>query len=109
LIHSLCAANPESGTLERVTFFSPALGIEKSFHIYLPAGYDSNAKSYPVLYLFRGHEDEWKNRGNILEIISEVIAAGKTGEMILVLPGLTFGESFIGFPVNLRRPDSLCG
>jgi len=104
MIHFLCGANAQTGRLEKLTFFSPVLGIEKSFNIYFPASYDDCEKAYPVLYLFRGHEDEWKNRGNILDLVNQAMEDGEIGEMIIVLPGLTFGESFIGFPVNMRNP-----
>ncbi|MEA1887638.1 MAG: alpha/beta hydrolase-fold protein [Bacteroidota bacterium] len=104
VINSFCIANPSPGHIQRITFFSEALGIEKSFNIYLPPGYDTTEKRYPVLYLFRGHEDEWKDRGNIKEIVDNLVSEGAIGEMIIVMPGLTFEGSFIGFPLNLLDP-----
>ena len=91
--------------IEKITFYSPSLGIQKSFNIYLPEGYDHSEKRYPVLYLFRGHEDEWKDRGNIKEIADDLVSRRLMGEMIIVLPGLTFGKNFVGFPVDLINPD----
>ena len=99
-------ATPSVSRLEKITFYSPSLRIDKSFNIYLPKGYDNGNKKYPVLYLFRGHEDEWRDRGNIKEIADELISKGFMGEMIIIMPGLTFGENFVGFPVNLIETSS---
>jgi len=38
------------------TFFSEALGVEKSYNIYLPPGYEADKnESYPVIYLLHGY------------------------------------------------------
>jgi hypothetical protein len=91
-----CTGQTSPSQLVKVTFLSQALGIEKSFNIYLPQGYENGKEKYPVMYLFRGHEDEWKERGNIKELADEAVTDEEIGEMIIVLPGLTFGESFVG-------------
>ena len=104
LMISSCLANPSLSQLKKLTFHSTTLGIEKSFNIYLPKGYDDNEKRYPVLYLFRAHVDEWKDRGNIKEIVDKLVSDRLIGEMIIVLPGLSFEGSFLGFPVNMLEP-----
>ena len=46
------AAQP--GTLESASFHSSTLGEDIAYNVYLPAGYSSTAKRYPVLYLLHG-------------------------------------------------------
>lgn len=87
--------------VETVTIQSQALGIEKNFNIYLPKGYDESSDSYPAVYLFRGHENEWTQHG-LLDRANSLIDANKIGKMILVMPGLTFeNDPLTGFPVNM--------
>lgn len=91
--------------IELVTVHSPALGISKSFNIYLPVDYDESIdERYPVVYLFRGHESEWANpsQGNIKAVADELYNAGLIGKMILVMPGTTSSDgSFPTFGRNL--------
>jgi S-formylglutathione hydrolase FrmB len=87
--------------VETVTIQSPALGIEKNFNIYLPKGYDESTESYPAVYLFRGHENEWTQHG-IQDRVNSLYNADKIGKMILVMPGLTYESNpMVGFPVNM--------
>jgi enterochelin esterase-like enzyme len=47
----------KAGTLRTVRFFSPALGRQRSYQIYLPAGYSAAAAHgarFPVLYMLHG-------------------------------------------------------
>ncbi len=106
------------GTVERVTFFSPALRIHKSMNIYLPPGYGGGTEYYPVVYLFRGHEREWINRDedasrrgrNIQDVADELYAQGKIGKMILVMPGLSSEDNTIpGLGVNFVQVSAAGG
>lgn len=96
----------------RVTFFSPALGIEKGFYIFIPPDVDDSARA-PSLYLLRGHEREWINpnedtsRGgkNVVDVYERLRAAGHVGPMILVFPGMTSDDNRVpGLLVNMRAP-----
>ncbi len=52
-------------------FFSPALGVNKAYRVYLPAAYSSEAKSYPVIYLLHGwgvNERSWTDTLKVHEI-----------------------------------------
>src|SRR5688572_27453564 len=42
------------GSVETARFESAALGVEKSFRIYLPEGYAASRSNYPVIYLLHG-------------------------------------------------------
>jgi S-formylglutathione hydrolase FrmB len=80
-----------------VRWYSPSLGVAKRLHIYLPPDYASSEQRYPVLYLLRGHEREWlnlkedrsRNGSNVLDAYEELLAAGRIGPLILVMPSLT--------------------
>ena len=99
----ILTANPD-GRVEKVTFFSQSLQVEKSFNSYLPKGYDQSAERYPVVYICRGGEDEWLNLTKIVEQIDKKIEDGEIGKLILVFPGLTYeGNRMIGFPVNMNN------
>ena len=61
--------------------------------IYLPPGYRTSAKRYPVLYLLHGVDDDPETftaattkYNNIQDLMNEGIATGKFGEMIIVMP-----------------------
>ena len=51
------AADIQPGTLTAAHFRSAVLGEDISYNVYLPAGYASTAKHYPVLYLLHGRGD----------------------------------------------------
>jgi predicted alpha/beta superfamily hydrolase len=112
LIASGLRAQPQ-GRVELHTFMSPALGISKSYNIYLPPGYDGGSKRYPVVFFFRGHEREWfnptedgsRNNRTLKTIADELIDAGLIGEMILVGPSTASDDdTFHGLCVNMLRP-----
>jgi S-formylglutathione hydrolase FrmB len=54
LIAAWCGALAAKGTVITEQFYSPALGVEKNYRVYLPTGYDANAQRYPVIYLLHG-------------------------------------------------------
>ncbi len=73
------------------TYTSALLGgVEKSYLVYLPAGYDANPdKLYPVLYLLHGAGDDhtgWREKGAMQLISDEHIASGLALPMIIVMP-----------------------
>lgn len=104
-------------TVETHSFFSSALGIEKSYKIYLPDGYDTNiGEFYPTVYFLRLHETEWfnpqwRNDGKTLkDLADDLIESGTIGKMILIGPS-TGGDNsnlnvLAGFAIiNMLRPD----
>ena len=52
----LCLADQAlgDGTVLSKTFESPALGVEKAYRVYLPDGYNTGDRRYPVIYLLHG-------------------------------------------------------
>ena len=96
--------------VETHTFFSTALGVNKSYLIYLPDGYSSDTSHYPSVYFLRLHETEWfdpqlrSNGKTLKDVADSLIASGTIGKMILVGPS-TGGNAGGWGIVNMLRPD----
>ncbi|MCD8282927.1 MAG: esterase [Prevotella sp.] len=78
------------GTLSRVWYDSPTLGMSRRMAVYTPAGYDENGDTrYPVFYLLHGmggDEEAWPALGRAAQILDNLIAQGKAEPMIVVMP-----------------------
>jgi enterochelin esterase family protein len=77
------------GTVSRVWYNSPTLGMQRRMTVYTPAGYEDSNKSYPVLYLLHGmggDEEAWVALGRTAQILDNMIAQGKVEPMIVVMP-----------------------
>lgn len=77
------------GRIEQGSVKSEILGVEKRYAIYLPEGYESSGERYPVLYLLHGATDTymaWPEKGDMMRIADETIAAGTARKMIVVMP-----------------------
>lgn len=75
--------------LEGLTYHSPILGIDKTFSVYLPSGYDDDKRSYPVLYLLHGGGGDhttWIQSGEMKSIVDRVISEGRATPMVIVMP-----------------------
>lgn len=77
--------------LKQFTLKSKILGVEKSYSVYLPDGYEKSGKNYPVLYLLHGAKGthmSWieEERGNMQKITDATLANGGAKEMIVVMP-----------------------
>jgi enterochelin esterase family protein len=76
------------GTLSKLWYNSPTLGIYRRMYIYTPPGYEDNSENYPVLYLLHGgggDEDAWVSLGRAHYIMDNLIAQGKAKPMIIVM------------------------
>lgn len=78
------AAATAHGTVTRRTFHSAALGVDKTYVVYLPVGYDASKTRYPVFYYLNGltgSERDWTHAGHIDD------AADSLGlQAIIVMP-----------------------
>ncbi|MDE5875691.1 MAG: esterase [Muribaculaceae bacterium] len=78
------------GTVSKVWYDSPTLGMQRRMTVYTPAGYEDSAdKRYPVLYLLHGmggDEDAWNELGRASVILDNLIASGEAQPMIVVMP-----------------------
>ena len=76
------------GTVSKVWYDSPSLGMDRRLTIYTPAGYETSGKRYPVFYLLHGmggDENAWSELGRATQILDNLIAQGKAEPMILVM------------------------
>ena len=89
------------GAVHHHFYKSGIVGDQRDFYVYTPPGYDPAAKkTYPVLYLLHGFSDDasgWTSVGRAHVILDNLIAAGKTKPMLVVMT-LGYGE-----PVILQR------
>lgn len=82
--------NVAHGTISKAWYKSTLNGMSKRrMTVYLPAGYASSQKRYPVLYLLHGSggdEDAWTGCGRAAQILDNLIADGRCEPMIVVMP-----------------------
>jgi enterochelin esterase-like enzyme len=107
------------GTVSRVWYDSPALGLKRRMTVYTPAGYETGGKRYPVLYLLHGmggDEEAWISLGRTAQILDNLIAQGKAKPMIVVMPNgnasqeAAPGESSRGMvPPTMQLPKTMEG
>jgi S-formylglutathione hydrolase FrmB len=89
---------PGPSAVTDVTFHSDALGVDKHYLVYLPAGYEADpARRWPVVYMLNGlggNERNWVDEGKIVEA-----ADGLHLEALIVMVD---GDS--GFYANWMTP-----
>ncbi|WP_297094517.1 esterase [uncultured Draconibacterium sp.] len=76
------------GTIHKVWYDSPTLGLYRRMLVYTPAGYEDSKEKYPVLYLLHGgggDEEAWSSLGRANNILDNLIAAGKAKPMLVVM------------------------
>ncbi len=79
----------QSQIKESLTLKSKILNGEIKYSIYLPNGYSTSNRRYPVLYLLHGYtydETSWIQFGNIQALVDRSIKDGDGSEMIIVMP-----------------------
>ena len=80
---------------ENLTVKSDILKMERKFSIYLPPGYETSEREYPVLYLLHGAGDDhtgWVQFGEILHTADKAILEGSATAMIVVMPDANTGQ-----------------
>lgn len=74
---------------------SKLLKMDRKYAIYLPPGYETSQRSYPVLYLLHGAGDDqtgWVQFGEVLNIADEAINSNLATAMIIVMPDANTGK-----------------
>jgi enterochelin esterase-like enzyme len=101
------------GTVALIWYPSPSLNLRRRATLYLPPGYESSKRRYPVLYLLHGgggDEDAWTTNGRAPEILDNLIASGKTLPMIVVMPNGNANQSasqdYVTTPVSANPSGS---
>ena len=101
------------GTVSKVWYNSPTLGMDRRLTVYTPAGYETSGKRYPVFYLLHGmggDENAWSELGRTAQILDNLIAQGKAKPMIVVMTNGNAGESSLGFAApNMNLPKTMEG
>ncbi|MCD8080244.1 MAG: esterase [Bacteroides sp.] len=107
------------GTVSKVWYNSPSLGMDRRLTVYTPAGYESGTERYPVFYLLHGmggDENAWSELGRTAQILDNLIAQGKARPMIVVMTNgnadleAAPGESSLGFaPPSMQLPRTMEG
>ena len=75
--------------IESLEFNSGLVSYPVKYCVYLPPGYDTSDRSYPVLYLLHGYSDDetgWVQFGEINRIADQGIANGEIAPCIIVMP-----------------------
>jgi enterochelin esterase family protein len=103
--------NVPHGTVAQVWYPSPSLGLAaRRMYVYTPAGYESSHDRYPAFYLLHGgggDEDAWDNLGRAREILDNLIAAGKTKPMIVVMTNGNYNQTAApGIVPQVETPPS---
>jgi enterochelin esterase-like enzyme len=90
------AAPQTAGTLTQITVHGESLAgnlegdpADRAVFVYLPPGYASASRRYPVVYDLHGYSltaERWVGILKAQESIDRAIAAGKAREMIMVFP-----------------------
>ena len=107
------------GTVRRMWYNSPTLGMDRRLTVYTPAGYETGGKRYPVFYLLHGmggDEEAWIALGRTSQILDNLIAQGKAKPMIVVMTNgnaaqeAAPGESSLGFAApSMNQPKTMEG
>ena len=74
---------------DNLTMKSEILKTDKKYAVYLPPGYETSQRSYPVLYLLhggQGNQTTWVQHGEGKYITDKAIREGKSTAMIIVMP-----------------------
>jgi S-formylglutathione hydrolase FrmB len=82
---------PEGSRVEYKTYQSALMNRSLQYGLYLPPSYaNSPNRRYPVLYFLHGLNEtamRWSSRGETDLMLDRMVAEGKIGDFIVVLPG----------------------
>ena len=79
----------ESKVFDDLSLKSQILKKEMKFAVYLPSGYETSNRRYPVLYLLHGgggNHSDWIQLGGMQRITDTAVSEGKSEPMIIVMP-----------------------
>ncbi len=88
-------------------YHSPKLQQTRRLIVYTPPGYSQSDAKYPVLFLLHGGGDDeyaWIQTGHAHHITDNLLAAGKTKPMVIVMP---FGHDLLPTDPDFEAYDCL--
>lgn len=68
---------------------SKILGTSIKYNVYLPDGFDTSGKTYPVIYLLHGlygNYTDWDMRAGMHRICNELMYSGEAAEAVVIMP-----------------------
>jgi len=92
---SLLGFGQSGKVFDNLSIPSKILKCERKYAIYLPPGYETSQRSYPVLYLLHGAGDDhtgWVQFGEVQRITDKAIENGTATAMIIVMPDAKTGQ-----------------
>jgi enterochelin esterase-like enzyme/lysophospholipase L1-like esterase len=96
------------GDVRMVLYESTAMGVQRSFWVYTPPGYDTSGRTYPVFYLLHGNgetQSGWVASGRANIILDNLIADRRAEPMVVVMPhGHPIQSASVG-PFAVVPPD----
>lgn len=117
------SANLGASQVVTDSFYSPALGVNKHYEVYLPPSYASSpSRRFPVGYFLHGSNDDetgWMKYLSIQHVLDSLAAAGKP-EIIAIMAdgdnsyyrnwvnGPTYDQCVVSAPKEGRDPATFC-
>jgi enterochelin esterase-like enzyme len=98
IVCSMMAFVANGKVIEQNIVKSKILNRGVGYSVYLPEGYDTDNRTYPVIYLLHGYGDDhttWIHKGNIGWYADKAIKEGKIPPVIIVMP-----DGGVGMYVN---------
>lgn len=95
LFPAALSAQTTGKVMDNLSMKSKILKSNRKYAVYLPPGYDSSQRSYPVLYLLHGAGDDqtgWVQFGEVLRITDKAIEDGTATPMVIVMPDANTGQ-----------------
>ena len=95
LLPEVLRAQPTGTVMDNLSMKSKLLKSNRKYAVYLPPGYETSKRSYPVLYLLHGAGDDqtgWVQFGEVLRITDNAIADGTATPMVIVMPDANTGQ-----------------
>ncbi len=95
LLYPLSLLAQTGKVYDNLSLPSKILKSDRKYAVYLPPGYETSDRSYPVLYLLHGSGDDqtgWVQFGEVLNITDRAINDGTATPMIIVMPDANTGR-----------------
>lgn len=83
-----------SKVFDNLSMTSKILDMERKYAVYLPPGYETSSRSYPVLYLLHGGGDDqtgWVQFGEVQHIADKAFEQGNATPMVIIMPDASVG------------------
>lgn len=79
----------KAGKIVTDSIQSKVLSATVKYNVYLPDGFNNSGENYPVVYLLHGFTDDykaWVTKGQMQQVVDELMASGEARQMIIVMP-----------------------